>query len=147
MLALLFNVGPESYALPARVVVEVVPRVQLRPVPRAPAWLAGVFAYRGEVIPVVDLCRRLLDQPCPSRVSSRIVVVQQRGARTQRRYGVLAERVTEVRQLPEAEVDTRMADTPFVAATVLENGTLIQVLDLEATLPSETAASSAQAGD
>lgn len=138
MLALLFSIGPESYAIPARAVVEVVPRVQLRPVPRAPTWLAGVFAYRGEVIPVVDLCRRLLDQSCPSRVSSRIVVVQLQGAREQPRCGMLAERVTAVRQLPNPAPNTRMLETPFVAGTLLENGNLIQILDLEAAMPRDS---------
>lgn len=134
MLALLFNIGPEPYAVPARIVVEVVPRVQLRPVPQAPTWLAGVFAYRGEVLPVVDLCRRLLDGMCPGRMSSRIVVVQQEGPSSQPRCGMLAERVSTVRQLPAPAPNAHRAQAPFVAGTVLENGRLIHILDVEAAL-------------
>ena len=57
MLALFFELRGEVFAIPARAVVEVVPKVELRVVPRAPQWLAGVFPYRGAVLPVVDLTR------------------------------------------------------------------------------------------
>jgi chemotaxis-related protein WspB len=134
MLALILSVGGELYALPAKSVIEVVPRVRLRGMPRAPDWLAGVFAYRGHVVPVIDLCRRIEDRPCPSRVNSRIVVVEAPIPPTAR-CGLLAERVTEVRRLPAPAADTPQNDAGLVRATVLEGGTLIHLLNLRAVLP------------
>ena len=136
MLALFFSLGNELYAIPARSVVEVVPRVALRALPRSPSWFAGVLAYRGTVIQVVDLCARLLDVGCSSRLSSRIVVVERSAGGDHSRYGILTERVTEVRKLSaSAGAAIRVDDAPYVSATVLEDGRLIQLLDLDAVLP------------
>jgi chemotaxis-related protein WspB len=138
MLALFFEIGDDVYAIPARFVVEVVPKVGLREVARAPSWLAGMFAYRGGVLPVVDLCRRVFDRSCRDRLSSRIVVVERSGDgdSAARRYGMLVESVTEVRPLPEgAAASLALPEAPYVKATVLDGGQLIQLLDVDRVLP------------
>jgi purine-binding chemotaxis protein CheW len=50
-----FSCGTSWYAVPAERASEVVSFPDLTRVPGAPAYLLGVFAHRGEVIPVVDL--------------------------------------------------------------------------------------------
>lgn len=52
---LIFSVGPSWYAVPSDSAAEVVSFGELTRVPGAPPHLLGVFAHRGEVIPVVDL--------------------------------------------------------------------------------------------
>jgi purine-binding chemotaxis protein CheW len=52
---LVFACGESLYALPAEKSAEVVSLASLTRVPGAPAHLLGVFAHRGEVVPVVDL--------------------------------------------------------------------------------------------
>lgn len=52
---LVFACGESLYALPAEKSAEVVSLATLTRVPGAPAHLLGVFAHRGEVVPVVDL--------------------------------------------------------------------------------------------
>ena len=52
---LVFACGSSLYALPAERAAEVVSLPSLTRVPGAPAHLLGVFAHRGEVVPVVDL--------------------------------------------------------------------------------------------
>jgi purine-binding chemotaxis protein CheW len=54
---LVFACGASLYAVPAETAAEVVNLPALTRVPGAPAHLLGVFAHRGEVIPVVDLSR------------------------------------------------------------------------------------------
>jgi chemotaxis-related protein WspB len=99
-----------------------------------------VFAYRGMVIPVVDLCRMLLGTNCQSRLSSRIVVVEPGPAKDVARYGILAERVTGVRRLSGSSGAPLAAPgTRYVSSTVLEDGRLIQLLDLNQLLPREAA--------
>src|SRR4051812_37753377 len=100
MLALLFEAGGERLALEARSVAEVVPRVPLRPLAGAPQWLAGVFVYRGRVVPVVDLYRLAGAGDCPAHLSSRIILVR-RGAGEL--LGLLAGRVDDVRDLDPAD--------------------------------------------
>jgi purine-binding chemotaxis protein CheW len=52
---LVFASGSSWYAVPAETASEVVSVPELTRVPGAPAHLLGVFAHRGEVIPVIDL--------------------------------------------------------------------------------------------
>jgi len=136
MLALFLSIGPEVYAIPARSIVEVVPKVSLRAVPRSPAWFAGVFSYRGTVIGVVDLSQRMHGTDCPSRLCSRIVVVERASGAGCTRHGLLAERVTEVRQLTAQVAEAALRESPLIAATVLDDGKLVQLFDLDAVLAS-----------
>src|SRR3954469_6682553 len=52
---LVFACGESLYAVPADRAQEVVSLPVLTRVPGAPSHLLGVFAHRGEVIPVIDL--------------------------------------------------------------------------------------------
>lgn len=52
---LVFACGESLYAVPAERAQEVVSLPALTRVPGGPAHLLGVFAHRGEVIPVIDL--------------------------------------------------------------------------------------------
>ena len=53
---LVFSTGKSWYAVPADRAAEVVTFPELTRVPGSSGHLLGVFAHRGEVIPVVDLC-------------------------------------------------------------------------------------------
>ncbi|MFM8980488.1 MAG: chemotaxis protein CheW [Planctomycetia bacterium] len=78
---LLLHAGGQRYALPSAHVVEVVPSVALRQVPGTPPEVAGLLHYRGQVVPVVDLCARLGAPPPPATFATRIVVcLRPRGA-------------------------------------------------------------------
>lgn len=78
MLLLMFRAAGQRYAVDAARVAEVVPRVRLRPLPHAPAHLAGVFEYRGEVVSVVDVGVLLGSSPAPDRLSTRIILADRR---------------------------------------------------------------------
>ena len=96
MLLLLFTLGQHRYALAARQVIEVVPLAELKEIPRAPDYVAGVLNYRGTPVPVLDLTR--MNQNYPSRVcmSTRIILVNYNASgATPNILGLMAERVTE----------------------------------------------------
>ncbi|MBT2338862.1 MULTISPECIES: chemotaxis protein CheW [Pseudomonas] len=77
-LFLVFRIGNERYAVQAIDVVEVLPRLPLKPIPQAPSWVAGVFAWRGTVVPVIDLCALTFGQNAEARTSTRLVLVNYR---------------------------------------------------------------------
>lgn len=74
-LFLVFHIGDERFALRATEIAEVLPRVPLKPIAHAPAWVAGIFAHRGALVPVIDLCALTFDQPAQARTSTRLVLV------------------------------------------------------------------------
>ena len=136
MLVVVFQVVDERYALPARVVVEVLPRVLLSRVPHAKPWHAGLLAYRGSAVPVIDLNRRLLDASCPPRLGNRVLLVEhERRATGQReRFGLLVEQVLEVRSLPSSAEPPAAHAGRDIQVVSLAGGELLQLLDLDAIL-------------
>jgi chemotaxis-related protein WspB len=76
MLLLTFTAAGEPYALDVAGIVELVPRVGLRAVPHAAAYLAGLLGFRGGVVPVIDLGLLLGSSPCADRLSTRIILVK-----------------------------------------------------------------------
>ncbi|PKA71323.1 chemotaxis-related protein WspB [Pseudomonas baetica] len=96
-LFLLFRIGSERYALRATEVAEVLPRLPLKPIARAPQWVAGVFAYRGAVVPVIDLSALTFGQPAEARTSTRLVLVHYRPDQAQpaQWLGLILEQATD----------------------------------------------------
>ena len=138
MLAVTFRVGSAAYAIPCDRVVAVIPQVELRPTAHSSAWLKGVFAYRGELTPVIDLCQLIAGQPCPARLSSRIALV--RAARPDggaRLIGLLAEQMTEARRIENKVVAApALAPLPYFGDVLLEAGEPLQFLEVDALLTS-----------
>jgi chemotaxis-related protein WspB len=109
MLGLLFTIDRQRYALDTRVVVEVISRVDLLPIHGAAAALSGIFVYRGEVTPVIDLVLLLAGKRCPPRLSSRILMTKLplRSGGT-RIVGLLAEQVTEAVRIEQTDPEARV---------------------------------------
>ncbi len=132
-LSLLLSVGKQRYAVPCLRVREVIPGVDLEPEPRAPAWLAGLFNYRGAITPVIDLCQLVADAPCADRLSSRIVIFEHPttdGAL--RAAGLMAERVTETRRLEVQHRTLARSDSESCFGEVLLDETgMIHGVDLD----------------
>lgn len=69
------------------------------PLPKAPDFLEGVIHYQGALVPVIDL-RKRLGVPAPVKDDTRIVVLDADGSK----IGVVVDAVTEVMQVPAAQV-------------------------------------------
>ena len=156
------RVGDERYALPSACVVEVVPSVPLRRVPGTPASVAGLLAYRGRVVPVVDLSQLFGRGPAPARLSTRIAVCDRDGAlaplglegtevpgvsggaggRARRRLvGVLAERVTRVGEVdpdaPGSHPGPRADALPALGRVTFDEEGLVQLVEVADLLPAD----------
>jgi chemotaxis-related protein WspB len=95
-LFLLFHIGAQRYALEATEVAEVLPRLLLKPIAQAPHWVAGVFAHRGTIVPVIDLSALTFGRPAQPRTSTRLVLVHYRpgGDRPAQWLGLVLEQAT-----------------------------------------------------
>jgi chemotaxis-related protein WspB len=97
MLFLIFQLGQDRYALDASRIVEVLPLVELKRLPQAPAGVAGMFNYRGRPVPVLDLCQLTMQRAAHECLSTRIVIVNCPGRDGQTHLlGLIAERATEM---------------------------------------------------
>ncbi len=142
MLVLTFQVGNDRLALDIRRLREVVPRVQLQRAAGSPDWLAGVFIYRGRIIPVLDLHRLLGADECPPLLSSRILLVplsSPRGESTEEKLvGLLAAGVAEIRDLVPGESllpPLNAPGEPNLGQTLADRGEILHLIDLDRFLP------------
>jgi chemotaxis-related protein WspB len=135
MLLLVFRVADESYAVEAARVVEVIPRVELRSLPHAPHAVAGLFRYRGQTVPVIDLGVLLGAGPSAARLNTRIILVDERlPARGEARAGFIAEHVVDVLAVDDDRVQPRptlLGRNPYLGAIVSTDSGLIPLLDVE----------------
>jgi chemotaxis-related protein WspB len=139
MLALLFLLDGERYALPCERVETVVPLVRLRPIPHAPAAVAGLLNVRGALVPVVDLAQLVLQRPCVERLNTRIVLARLRRAPGREHLlGLLTERVIDTLPCePGAALPTgvRARSAPFLGGLVQTGEGLAQFVLLDELLP------------
>ena len=130
MLFLLFHLGPDRYALEASRVVEVLPFVELKGLPQAPQGVAGMFNYRGQPVPAVDLCALALQRSARECLSTRIIVVRCRGADDRAHLlGLIAEEATQMlRRNPDDFVHSglKLDHAPYLGPVATDDGGMIQ---------------------
>jgi chemotaxis-related protein WspB len=129
MLLLLFHVGENLYAIDTGPVVEIVPMVLLRKILPAPDYIAGVFNYHGEIVPVIDLCHLIQRTNCRVCFSTRIIIVNYKTSdHASRRLGLIAERVIETLKTSAHQVETteRMSTVPYLGDVFLDDTRMIQ---------------------
>ena len=76
MQLLTFSMNDRRYGIDTRRVVEVLPLVIARPLPRQPDEVLGVIRYRGQFLPSIDLGQIIAGRRCSDRLSTRTVIVQ-----------------------------------------------------------------------
>lgn len=138
MLLLTFRLAESLYAIAAEQVVEVVPRVDLRAIPHAPPFLAGLFSYRGTVVPVVDLGLLLGSEACRPQLDTRIILADEIGGRDGRRIGLIAEHVCDVRFVRDDQVvfpSMRLEEAPYLGPVVQTDEGLLQLISAGRVLP------------
>ncbi len=70
-----FSIGERAYAIPLRLVDEVLPIVPAEPVPGGPPWLLGMAMLRGKLVPLIDGGLRLGDAAVPCTMNARTVLL------------------------------------------------------------------------
>jgi chemotaxis-related protein WspB len=143
MLFILFQIGPDRYALPASEIIEVLPLMNLKRVPCAPRGVAGVLNYRGSPVPVVDLNEMMLGNPAARRLNTRMILIRYPlDAEAPRVLALIAEHATSMVQLAvEAFVETGVEsdDACYLGKVANDAGGLIQWIDVERLLSVEVA--------
>ena len=137
VLLLLFSAGGPLYAMESKDVVEVIPRVSLRPAVNLPAYVSGLFNYRGVVVPVIDLCFLIQNRPSGQNLSSRIIMVTSHDKGREFYIGLLSEGVTDTISRPlNAFHDTGLTsgNKPYLGGMTLDERGMVQILHLKVLL-------------
>ena len=144
MLMLLFYVGPDRYALSCSQVVEVIPLVDLRKLYHAPEYMAGLFNYRGSIVPVLDLCYLIQGNGSRQCLSTRIILVKyQPTNQNSRLIGLMAERVTDTVDVLASQFKDQgihLENAAYLGKIIMDEEGTIQQLRLESLLSEQAQA-------
>ena len=148
MQLLILTAGDQSYAIEAHCVVEVLPMVPVRSVPRLPPYVLGMISYRGRLIPVIDLARRLTEEFAKRRLSTRVIVVEfTRRANHETeppdgkiRMGLVAENMVSTSRSEEGDTvfsGMHLESAPYLGRILRLNGRTVHLLTVEHLLPTD----------
>jgi purine-binding chemotaxis protein CheW len=101
-----FRVGPETFVLDIMAVRQIVPYTGSTTVPTAPAFIEGIVVLRNEVIPIIDLRRRLY--PNLDVLPQPLVLITHSSA------GVIGLKVDEVRRIVNVAADALLPPPPII---------------------------------
>jgi purine-binding chemotaxis protein CheW len=139
---IVFNLDQHEFAVPIEQVWRVESLADQAPtrVPRAPAFLEGVVNVRGQVVPLVDLKKRLGFPVAGRPPKSRLLVVEMEG----QRVGLIVDGVSDIMWVATARIEPPPSMVAQISGVFVqgvakeENDRLLIILDLrEALTPGE----------
>ena len=97
-----FNISGEEFGIELGRIAEIVKFQKSTPLPKVPAFISGVINIRGDVIPLVDLRKRLGVEP--SHIQGRIIITKI----YEEKIGLLVDAVKEIVSIEKESI----ASTP-----------------------------------
>ncbi len=96
-----FNIGDEIFGVDILMVQEIIRSTPVTPIPDSPSFIEGVINLRGNIIPVIDLRKRLdLERHKPAEDKVWIIILNING----RTAGFIVDFVSEVLKVARAEI-------------------------------------------
>ena len=102
-----FRIGPETFVLDIMAVRQIIPYAGSTTLPTAPSFVEGIIVLRNEVIPIIDLRRRLYPR-LAERSEQPLVLITHSSA------GVIGLKVDEVRRIVTVARDQLLPPPPLV---------------------------------
>lgn len=134
---LIFMLEEQRFALPVGIIKVVVRMVEIIPVPGAEEFVGGVINYHGDIIPVVDLKRKLGFSEKSFDINNHMIIIQYKG-----RYSALVvDKVMEVVTYHDETIKSISEIAPqshFYRGMTKHADGIILLNKLEDVLPEET---------
>ena len=133
-----FTVGAEEYGLELLRVKEVIRMRQITWLPKAPSCVKGIINLRGDIIPVIDLRKRLGLESVEHTAMTRVIVVEVES----RHVGMVVDSASQVVRLPADQFVppppmAGMTTQGFITGVGKLEGKLIITIDAERVLSAE----------
>ena len=130
-----FRIGPETFVLDIMAVRQIIPYAGSTTLPTAPSFVEGIIVLRNEVIPIIDLRRRLYPR-LAERTEQPLVLITHSSA------GVIGLKVDEVRRIVTVTRDQLLPPPPLVRgirgelliAVIPHGEEVLLLIDMEAVL-------------
>ena len=135
---IVFKVGVEEFAIDILLSKEIVVMGQITPVPETEDYVEGVMNLRGNLVPVIDLKKRLRASHTDSRRQGRIIIARLEG----KLVGIIVDDASEVLKVRDEAIEAPPdvigeLGVDYIAGIVNVNGRFITLLDLNKALTAE----------
>ncbi len=135
--AVTIDVGGSVYGVNITSLDEILPMMELRPIPKGPGFIEGVINLRGDILPVVDLTKQFGLARDGYSLESRILV----SGVSPRRAGFVVEAVQEIREIPLSNIvrsQMQSSEANFVEGMAkLSESELIPLIAIQKALKEE----------
>ncbi|MDZ7750312.1 MAG: chemotaxis protein CheW [Gammaproteobacteria bacterium] len=133
---LTFSLADEEYGVDILSVREIMGWGAATPIPNVPSYIKGVINLRGTIIPIIDLRERFNLEKQPYGPTTVVVVLQVKGAKSQKTVGVVVDAVCDVYDIDAASLNPApdfggAFDTEFVRGLATVSDKMIILLDIE----------------
>ncbi len=139
MMYLSFRIQGELFAIEAGLIVEIIPKIPLTVIPEAPTYIPGVFNYRGDVTPAVDLAGLLFGEVSKNLMSTRILILNiNTREKVNKRIGLIAEDAIDMISsdiTDEKKTGVNIEKAPYLSKIISQDDTLIQIIDTQVLIP------------
>jgi len=118
-----FKIADELFGVDILMVQEIIRSAPITPVPNSPEFVEGVINLRGDILPVIDLRKRLNLFTDDSEMEKTWILILDIGGRVS---GFIVDLVTEVLKIDEGEIE----HAPEIIVAGLENQYIRGVVDI-----------------
>ena len=141
MLFMQFKINDDRYVIEAKDIIEIVPFANLKRIPKAPPYVAGLLNYRGDTVPVIDVCFLMGEKLCELKLSSRIALVNYKDDDGKLVcIGLLIEHLTETVRFDEKDFSdsgVNLKDNPYLGKIVIDGNCIVQMVNIRKIIPEE----------
>ncbi len=144
-----FGLGKEEFGIDISRVREIVRLQNITAIPQSMDFVEGIVNLRGQIVPIVDLCKRfrVVNSSSTEESARRIIVVNM----AEQNIGVLVDGVSEILRIPDESIEPTPPivasgiSSDFIRGVAKVENRLIIVLDLDRIFSVEEKAVLAQA--
>lgn len=132
-----FKLGVEEYAIEISAIEGIIKMQTITKLPHAHDFVAGVTNLRGNIVPVIDLKRRLRLPQTEITIETRIIVALLYDTK----IGMIVDAVSQVVEIPDSNIEpapaiTTSIDSTFIRGIVKIEDALVILLDLDSVFSS-----------
>jgi len=138
-LLLQFSAADQLFAIESAQIIEIIPLVELTQVPSTADYIAGIFNYRGDLIPVIDMSFLLFQQPAKELICTRIIITEIEHHKNKYHTAIIAEKVNQTLTVyPEDMKQHNLANdnSPYIRTIFKYKNENIQLIDINKLVPS-----------
>ncbi|MCI0412198.1 chemotaxis protein CheW [bacterium] len=128
-----FRIGTQQFAVEIHRVTEVISYCEITPIPGAPPFIEGMIDLRGQLVPVLDMRKRLGLAAIHNTMQTRILILRM----NRQKIGLIVDEADQVYTIPVEMIQPPPDGADFVIAVAKHQNLLLVILDLERLLSGE----------